>query len=82
MNTLRDATGPAPTSLTGPDHGADALVGLLQKEGLIAEAQLRYAIRVGRISRPARLGFNLVWGRNDVVALCTEFGLQVPEVLR
>ena len=48
----------------------------------LSEAQLRYAIRVGRVSRPARLGFNLVWGRDDVVALCTEFGLQVPEVLR
>jgi hypothetical protein len=48
----------------------------------LSEAQLRYAIRVGRISRPARLGLNLAWNRHDVIALCAEFGLQVPEVLR
>ncbi len=46
MNSARDAAGPAPIAPTAPDHGADALVGLLQKEGLVADAQLRYATRV------------------------------------
>jgi type IV pilus assembly protein PilB len=46
MSTVRESTGPAPTPVTAPDHGADALVGLLQKEGLVADTQLRYATRV------------------------------------
>ncbi len=46
MNSVRHATSPAPATMTAVEPNADALVGLLQKEGFVADAQLRHATRV------------------------------------
>lgn len=46
MQAVRDATDPSPPPTAAQAQGADALVRLMQKEGLVTDAQLRYASRV------------------------------------
>lgn len=48
----------------------------------LSESRVRHALRSGRVQRPARLGLNLAWNRDDIVALCSALALELPEVLQ